>query len=301
MSKTVFAAAFAVLLAFTIAPASAQEQEQEADPAELVRQFNASLHYQRGDVAVAAAHATLHLDGGFRYLASADSRRVLEELWGNPPDEDVLGMLVPGGIEITDDNSWAVVLTYSDDGYVSDEEAAKIDYSEMLKTMQEETAAANDEREKAGYGRVELVGWASPPHYDAEHKKLHWAKELSFSGAEQHTVNYDIRALGRGGYLSMNAVGGMADLASIQQGMNRVIGMVEFDSGHRYADFDESTDKVAGYGLAALVAGAAASKMGLFAKLGVLLLSLKKFAVFILVGIAALLKKLFGKKDSSAA
>lgn len=298
MSKIAFSAALAALLAFGSAAASAQESE--ADPAELVRQFNASLQYQTGDVPVAAAHATLHLDGGFRYLPPADTRRVLEELWGNPPDEDVLGMLVPGGMEITDDNSWAVVLSYSDDGFVSDEEAAKIDYTEMLKTMQEETAAANDEREEAGYGRVDLVGWASPPRYDAEQKKLHWAKELSFSGADTHTVNYDIRALGRGGYLSMNAVGGMGDLAKIQQGMQRVLHMVEFDSGHRYADFDESTDKVAGYGLAALVAGAAASKMGLFAKLGVLLLSLKKFAVLILVGVAALLKKFFGKKDEQA-
>ncbi|MCC6562966.1 MAG: DUF2167 domain-containing protein [Xanthomonadales bacterium] len=295
MFKTFSSAALAALLAFACAAATAQEQE--ADPAEIARQFNASLHYQSGDVAVAGAHATLHLDGGFRYLAPADTRRVLEELWGNPPDADVLGMLVPGGIEITDDDSWAVVLSYSDDGFVSDEEAAKIDYSEMLKTMQEETAAANDEREQAGYGRVELVGWASPPRYDAEQKKLHWAKELSFSGADAHTVNYDIRALGRGGYLSMNAVGGMGDLANIQQGMQRVLHMVEFDSGHRYADFNEGTDKVAGYGLAALVAGAAATKMGLFAKLGVLLLSLKKFAVLLLVGAAALLKKLFGKKD----
>lgn len=297
MFKTVSSAALAALLTFTSAAVSAQEQE--ADPAEIARQFNAALHYQNGDVAVAGAHATLHLDGGFRYLAPADTRRVLEELWGNPPDADVLGMLVPGGMEITDDNSWAVVLSYSDDGFVSDEEAAKIDYSEMLKTMQEETAAANEERKQAGYGSVDLVGWASPPRYDAEQKKLHWAKELSFSGADTHTVNYDIRALGRGGYLSMNAVGGMGDLANIQQGMQRVLHMVEFDSGHRYADFDEGTDKVAGYGLAALVAGAAATKMGLFAKLGVLLLSLKKFAVLLLAGAGALLKKLFGKKDNS--
>ena len=167
--------------------------------------------------------------------------------------------------------------------------------------MQEDTAAANGEREKAGYGRVDLVGWASPPRYDAEQKKLHWAKELAFNGAAQHTVNYDIRALGRGGYLSLNAIGGMGDLANIQQGMGRVLNMVEFDAGHRYADFNGDTDKVAGYGLAALVGGVAASKMGLFAKLGMLLLSLKKFAVFLLVGAAALLKRVFGGKKSDGA
>ncbi len=50
-----------------------------------------------------------------------------------------------------------------------------------------------------------------------------------------------------------------------------------------------------------LVGGAAASKMGLFAKLGMLLLSLKKFAVFLLVGAAALLKRVFGGKKSDGA
>lgn len=300
MFKNLCTAAAAALLllssSLSAAPAAAT-----ADPAELVRQFNASLHYQTGDVAVGAAHATLHLGDGFRYLPATDTRRVLEELWGNPPDDSVLGMLVPGGLEITDENSWAVVLTYSEDGYVSDAEAAKIDYNELLKTMQEDTAGANEEREAAGYGRVELVGWASPPRYDAEQKKLHWAKELAFSGSDQHTVNYDIRALGRSGYLSLNAVGGMGDLAGIQHGMQKVLGMVEFDAGHRYADFNESTDQVAGYGLAALVGGVAASKMGLFAKLGILLLKFKKLLILAVAGIGWLGAKLFGRKKAEDA
>ena len=40
--------------------------------------------------------------------------------------------------------------------------------------------------------------------------------------------------------------------------------MVDFQEGHRYADFTESTDKVATYGIAALVAGGIAAKVGLF-------------------------------------
>ena len=193
MSKSWWSALLSALLVFSSAFVAAEDPA--ADPAEQIRQFNASLNYQTGDVAVAAAHAVLHLGAGFRYLPPTDARRVLEQLWGNPPDDSVLGMLVPGDLEVTDERSWAVVLTYSDDGYVSDEDAAKINYSDMLKTMQEQTAAANEEREKAGYGAVTLVGWASPPRYDADKKKLHWAKELVFSGADQHTVNYDILSL----------------------------------------------------------------------------------------------------------
>jgi len=70
----------------------------------------------------------------------------------------------------------------------------------------------------------------------------------------------------------------------------------EFSAGHRYTEFNASTDKVAAYGVAALVAGGVAAKMGLFAKLGVLLLGLKKGLVFLLAGAGALVAKIF-KRD----
>ena len=37
------------------------------------------------------ADATLHVQPGFKYLGHDDARKVLEDLWGNPPDDSVLG------------------------------------------------------------------------------------------------------------------------------------------------------------------------------------------------------------------
>jgi len=71
--------------------------------------------------------------------------------------------------------------------------------------------------------------------------------------------------------------------------------MTEFDAGSRYADYDAKSDKLAAYGIAALIGGGIAAKAGLFAKLGVLLLAGKKFIVLLLAGIAALWRKLAGK------
>lgn len=156
------------------------------------------------------AKVTLNVDGGFHYMDATDSRKVLEGLWGNPPRESVLGMLVPDDAGLVGEHSWAVVLTYSDDGYVSDDDASAIDYSDLLRDMQQQTSDANDWREKEGYGRLDLIGWAAPPRYDAANQKLHWAKELAFQGNTEHTLNYDVRALGRSGYLSMNAVARLA-------------------------------------------------------------------------------------------
>lgn len=270
---------------------------QDAADNDVVKTFLASLKFESGTVNVPAAHATLKLAPEYRYLGAEDAQKVLEQLWGNPPDHDVLGMLLPGGEKsLLDEKSWAVVLTHASDGHVSDADAAGTDYDKMLKQMQEGTRESNTERKKQGYPTVDLVGWATKPHYDQTTNKIYWAKELKFEGSDANTLNYDIRVLGRSGYLSLNAVAPMSELATVEGGMQRVLAMTEFDQGHRYADFNASTDKVAAYGVAALVGGALASKAGLFAKLLALLVAGKKFVGIAVVGLIALVGRLFGRK-----
>jgi len=274
-------------------PAALAQDEQDAAA------FVQSLHFRSGAIEVPAAKARFNLDPEFRYLDQADARRVLEDMWGNPPDEDVLGLIVPRSPSLADDDSWAVVVTYADDGYVSDEDASSIDYDELLRDMQEQINAANPEREKAGYGTLQLVGWAVPPRYDAGNNKLYWAKELEFNGQPGHVLNYGIRVLGRHGYLSLNAVSGMNELPLVRTGMEKLLPMAEFEPGARYADHNPKTDKIAAYGVATLIGGGLAAKAGLFAKLGLIF---AKFWKLLLIGVLALggvVKKFFGDRRNT--
>jgi len=280
------------------APADTENHEKT------VEQFVASLHPVTGNVTIPGAQATLKLTDGYSFLPARDAQRVLTQLWGNPPDSDVLGMILPSADAHTvlEKDSWAVVVTFVDEGYVSDEDAAKIDYSKMLKDMQEGTKDENPERIKQGYPAIELLGWAEPPHYDASAHKLYWAQDLQFKKADgsndSHTLNYAIRVLGRKGYLSLNAVAPIEQLAQVRADMPQVVEMAEFDAGDRYADYNSSTDKTAAYGIAALVAGGIAAKAGLFAKLGVLLLAFKKFIVIGIAAIGGAFAKLFKRKQA---
>ena len=64
-----------------------------------------------------------------------------------------------------------------------------------------------------------------------------------------------------------------------------VFNSIKFNAGKRYTDFKSSTDKVAAYGLAALVAGVAAKKLGLIALAGAFILKfVKVFAIAALAG-----------------
>lgn len=287
---------FVLITALTATPYAFSQEGNDEDH---VEKFVSSLHFQTGKVAIPKALATLNLTSDFQYLGPKDAQKVLEELWGNPPDEDVLGLLVPNSAPLTHEDSWAVAITYSEDGYVSDEEASKIDYTKMLKEMQQETRDDNAARKKAGYEKVELVGWATQPHYDKASNKLYWAKELRFGDSKENTLNYDIRVLGRGGYLSLNAIADVKQLGTIEKEMQKVITMAEFDNGNRYADFNPTTDKVATYGIAALVGGALAAKTGLLTKLLALLIAGKKVIFVGLAAVGAGIAKLFGRKKQN--
>lgn len=292
-----------LLLSLLITPwAVAQDDEPLSDEdrayLEWARKTWESLNPQTGTIKLPDAVATLEVPDSFYYLDPKDSQTVLEDVWGNPPGEEPLGMLFPAGVTPFDQDSWAVTIEYEEEGYVSDEDAGSIDYIEMLKQMREDTRQESKERVKQGYEAIELVGWASPPYYDAESHKLHWAKEIKFGDMESNTLNYNIRILGRKGVLLMNFIASMEQKPVIDSNLDTVLALADFDTGAKYNDFNPDIDKVAAYGIGALVAGKVLAKTGLFAAL---LILLKKFGVFIVVGIGAIFRTLFSRKKEPTA
>jgi uncharacterized membrane-anchored protein len=258
------------------------------------------FNYQTGNIVLPNKVATLHLAGNYRYLDPAETEKLLVA-WGNQPGNETQGAIVPSEVDPMAGEGWAVILTYENDGHVDDSDAKDIDYDDMLEDMKQGTEDNNEARKQAGYEAVHLVGWAERPHYDAAARKLYWAKELKFESAAANTLNYDVRVLGREGVLSMNAVASIDQLTQIRSDMKPLIQVAEFNEGYRYAEFNSKTDRMAEYGLGALIAGGVAAKLGLFAKLGALLLAFKKLIIVGLVAVGGLVARLFGKKKDAAA
>lgn len=275
-------------------PAWAWAEAQTAD--ESAEQFMDGMTLQKGKINLPDGIATLDVPESFRYLGPEDSKRFLEEAWGNPDGSGQIGMLLPVGTDPFGDEGWAVVISYEEDGYVSDKDAGKIDYAELLKNMQASTLDRNKKREEIGFPPVTLIGWATAPHYDSQSKKLYWAKELRLGETEKHNLNYNVRILGRKGVLVLNAVSYMDQLPVVRERMEQVIAFADFNPGYRYAEFDPGMDKVAAYGIAALIAGKAAAKIGILAKLGGVLVAFKKIFIVGFLALAGLFKKLFKRR-----
>jgi uncharacterized membrane-anchored protein len=281
-------------------PAQAAEQQvqlsaEEKEYIAWAQTFVSSLNYQKGEIQLPGGVAKLKVPENFYYLSPADTERVLTEAWGNPAGSETLGMLFPDGLTPLDRGAWGVTIEYSEDGYVDDSDAKDIDYTDMLSDMQDETRAENKDRVAAGYEAIELVGWAAQPFYDEMSHKLHWAQELKFGAAEENTLNYNIRVLGRKGYLRLNFIADMEQLPEIEQNLESVLAMAEFNDGYRYDQFDPEYDKMAAYGIGGLVAGKVLAKTGFLA---VALVFLKKFGVYIFFGLAFLVGKLFKRKKA---
>lgn len=287
----------AVLFVWVALPPPVRAQEAAGITPE---EFEAKLGYQTGTVTIGSGIATIAVPPSFRYIGPDGSRRLLTQAWGNPPEsaDGVLGMLIPADASPLTKQGWGIVITYDQDGYVDDSDAASMNYGKLLKQMQEETASENEERTKRGFPAITVVGWAEPPTYDRASHKMYWAKDLMFGSAGEHTLNYNIRILGRRGVLVLNAVANMTQLPSVRSETQNVLTAVNFSEGHRYTDYLPGKDKAAAYGVAGLVIGATAAKAGLFKILWVGLLAFKKLIIAGIVALIGALKSLFRKRST---
>jgi uncharacterized membrane-anchored protein len=253
------------------------------------------LDYKQGNVKVGgivSALATFDVPDGFYYLDPKDAGIVLTEMWGNPESE-TLGMIFPAETTPYHSGSWGLEITFDEIGYVSDEDAEGYDYAEILDVMKDDVAQESEWRLENNYGTIALIGWAAEPHYDKEKRQLYWAKELKFGDNENHTLNYNLRALGRKGVLVMNFISTMDELDQVEAATPDILNMVSFTEGNAYADFNPSLDKVAAVGIGGLIAGKVVAKTGL---LVTALIFLKKFWFILLLPILALKNRFFGRK-----
>src|SRR5438552_2450883 len=240
---------------------------------------------------------TLQLPEGYVFLDQANAKKLMERM-GNKPDDDTVGIITKQEV------SWWILVSYDNEGYVKDDDAAKMENDEILKAIKDGTEEANKYRQERGFSAVHVDGWTESPRYDKAVHHLVWAiKGTSEKGS---SINFNTRVLGRYGYASLNLIDRPETIDVSKPEVQKMLAATTFNKGARYEDVDVKHDKVAEYGLAALVAGGAGAaalklvKIGLLAKFGgkliALLIAGKKAILLLVVAIGAGLKRLLGVK-----
>ena len=231
--------------------------------------------------------ATIKVPDGYLFLDDKNTKRFLE-LAGNPP-RDGHYLFTPQSLE------WFAVFSFDPSGYVKDDE--KIDPDALLKSLKEGDAPSNEERQRLGMSKIYTDGWEVPPHYDNQTKRLEWGTRLR-NDQGRTNVNYTSRLLGRSGVMSATLVTGTSTMTADSAKFKSALEQFSFVSGERYSEFKQG-DKLAAYGLGALILGGAAAvatKKGLWAVIGGFFVAFWKILVGIAVAGLAGFKSLFKKK-----
>ena len=232
--------------------------------------------------------ATLKYPGQYRFLDGTGAKKYLTMFGNHVENRDVLGM-----VEHAEDKWW-VVFEFDEVGYVKDDEKNQLNADKILKSYQESTAAQNEER---GGPPTRVVGWHTKPRYNEQTHNLEWAMIFENSGSKY--VNYRVKLLGRKGVVDGTWVGDLDQIDAAVPAFREVLKEFKYTAGETYGEY-RAGDKVAKYGLGALVLGGAAlgaAKFGLFAKLALLFKKGFKLIVIGAIAVASWIKSLFsGKK-----
>jgi uncharacterized membrane-anchored protein len=243
--------------------------------------------------------AVLKLPQGMNYIPATEGGRLLVAM-GNRAGEGLLGLVLSG----ESGADWFVVMRFAKSGYIKDDDAKDWKTAELLSGLKEGTEEANKERRARGISEIEVVGWVEAPKYDAATHRLVWSLESKDKRAPleaERGVNYNTYALGRDGYISMNLVTGMKQIQAEKPIAHTLLASLQYNGGKGYGDFNSATDHIAEYGLAALVGGIAAKKLGLFALIFAFILKFAKIiGIAVVAGGAGLVKAFLGRKTPPA-
>ncbi len=301
LRAAVFAASLPLAFAAACSLAAAQETQSLEAKREAEYQAAAAAAQQAAiagpkDVPI-AGQGVLHLPDGYIFVpqpaAGAFSRAL-----GNGESPRLIGIATAAK-----DGGWLAYLDYMDDGHVKDDDAKTWNADELLTGLQQGTESGNEERASRGFPAIEVAGWIEKPAYDAAAHRLVWSALVKRKNEEAGAVgsaNYNTYALGRDGHFELNLVTSADKVEGFKGDAKTLLAALAYDQGRRYEDFNASTDRMAEYGLAALIGGVAAKKLGLLAVAAAFAAKFMKLIAIGAIALIAGLKSFFSRRSSGS-
>lgn len=285
LGYALFSLLFVLFFSMSSAFATGENQPQDALRNAM---SDAKLAAVRGPASVPLLdQATLDLPAGYAYIPVKEGTEIMEAM-GNSVSSSFCGLVVP-----TDGATWLISIDFIKSGYIQDTEAKNWKADELLTQTKEGTNEENKQRKEKGVPTLDVVGWIAPPSYDATTHKLLWGIEAKDSDANE-LVNYNTIALGREGYFSFTLVTDKSSVSSDKEDANKILAAANYNASKRYEDYVAGKDRLAEYGLAALVTGLVAKKLGLLAMIGVFFVKIWKGLIILVLLFWKKIKKLLG-------
>ncbi|MBL7768425.1 MAG: DUF2167 domain-containing protein [Flavipsychrobacter sp.] len=218
--------------------------------------LNQVLKFHSGKLRFTDQSIRMKVPDGYYFIEPDQARYILENIWGNIPDEEVLGMIVRSDFAPSNINSdYSFVISYAPIGYVSTETDKEFNHLDLLNDIRDQLQKANEKRLELGFNSLQVENWVMVPYFDEYKKALYWATELKVNGSNESLVNYNLRLLGKNGVLKINAVGTMDQLPAIKKVLPFFLSQSEFLEGFRYSDHAEQSSSNNNWKLSELISG----------------------------------------------
>lgn len=232
-----------------------------------------------GTLQMDASNSSLKISDGWEFLTADSGQRYLYLMNGTEFE-------LVEGVAVNWDTEEMVTFEHYDVGYVTLDDWEDMDADALLKQIIDGTEAANKERVEMGISAMRVVGWLQEPYLDRETNAAYWAIE-AVDEESGPVINYVAMKLGRNGYEEITWVGDKERFTGAPATMTAMLDAHRYNAGFRYADFTTG-DKLAGVGIAALVAASAGGgSKGRAGLLAALALMLKKFGAAVVAAFAA--------------
>jgi uncharacterized membrane-anchored protein len=243
--------------------------------------------------------ASLKIPVDYLFIPKAEGTRLMRA-FGNVVHEPTFVGLFAG---LKPRDAWIVVVRFIKEGYIKDDDAKNWNADELLQNLKDGTEESNKDRVARGFPEIEALGWVEKPAYDPVTRRLVWSLLSKHKGAPDtpnNGINYNTYALGRDGYFSLNLLTTSSRVDADKAVAQALLGALAYNSGKRYEDFNSATDHIAEYGLAALVGGLVAKKLGMFALIGVFVAKFAKVIGVAALGLGAVFVRFFRRKPKAS-
>jgi len=236
--------------------------------------------------------ATLQIPKGFRFLDATGAQEFLKRTGNRPSGEET-------GILMQTQDEWWVILEFEEIGYVKDDEKKELNADKLIESYKQGTESMNETRQERGSPPIRIVGWHVAPNFNDITKNLEWSVEAESGGKK--FVNYNVRLLGRKGVTKVTLIEDRAHVDATLPQFREILRSHQYSGGESYAEYHQG-DRIAQYGLGALVLGgaaAAAAKFGLFAPLILFFKKAWKLVAAVVVGAVMWIKNLITGRNKN--
>jgi uncharacterized membrane-anchored protein len=255
-------------------PANGQTPDEKQK--QLIAELKQMKWYKNTTLDLPTSHGKYILTDGYLAVLGNDAKRIEELSNGKSNQQSDVE-----AVQVSKDFSNEIHLDYNDSGYVDEKDWTDINPDKLLEEIRYNSIEQNKNRKSAGIDELYVDKWLRKPTYDAENHTVYWAMQISESSGGK-IVNSTAIKLGRHGYERLLLIINQNDYAASGQILAEGLKSFSFPEGGRYEDHAPG-DKVAGYGVAALVGALVGAKALKIAAAGGLIAFFKPMIAFLAV------------------